>query len=59
MFGLEMIAIGVFVFVSLTVHGWRVLDERERLRREAERKRPVITHYRGPLFGRDNRPGDN
>lgn len=56
---IEAIAIGVFLFVSIVVAGWRAIDLIET--RKAERKESAVakirrleraTEYRGRSFGR-------
>lgn len=46
---LEAIAIGVFVFVALSVGGWRALDAIAASRAPVDRK-PQVTPYTGPRY---------
>lgn len=55
----EAIGIGVFVFVTLAVGGWRLIDrmERAKARLEAERLREIASRanrpeYRGPYINK-------
>lgn len=51
----EAIFVGVFVFVTIMVAGWRALNRLAVLnaQREAEQARRV--HYRGPTYSRHGR----
>lgn len=48
------IALGVFVFVALTVGGWRALDTLAAHKARKER-RPRVTPYTGPRYNAHGR----
>lgn len=53
----EIIALGAFLFVAMTVGGWRIINAMDalRARQEADRRRAVTDRanrndYHGPLY---------
>lgn len=58
--GIEAIAIGIFLFVALSVAGCRVLDAwRRNARIDRERlARVTRQHYTGPVYDRHGREID-
>lgn len=54
---LEIIALAVFLFVAMSVGGWRIINamDAQRARAEADRRRSIAdranrSDYRGPLY---------